>query len=108
MQCEIGAKCNKGHHTAVIRNGSQGLLDYVIRVGWVINVVQFAVVVRNWSQIFSVVGRKRTECWWKECLGLESLIIDITQNGAKMNLLRTQTYFQPYFYFLPAFAGVRL
>lgn len=50
MQCEIGAKCNKGHHT-VIRNGSQGLLDYVIRVGWVINVVQFAVVVRNWSQI---------------------------------------------------------
>ena len=107
MQCEIGAKCNKGHHT-VIRNGSQGLLDYVIRVGWVINVVQFAVVVRNWSQIFSVVGRKRTECWWKVCLGLESLIIDITQNGAKMNLLRTQTYFHPYFFSLPAFAGVRL
>ena len=69
MQCEIGAKCNRGHHT-VIRNGSQGLLDYVIRVGWVIIVVQFAVVVRNWSQIFTVVGRKRTECWWKACLGL--------------------------------------
>ena len=32
MQYEIGAKCNKGHHT-VIRNGSQGLLDYVIGVG---------------------------------------------------------------------------
>ena len=32
MQCEIGAKCNKGYHT-VIRNGSQGLLDYVIGVG---------------------------------------------------------------------------
>ena len=107
MQCEIGAKYDKGHNT-VIRNGSQGLLDYIIRVGWVINVVQFAVVVRNWSQIFSVVGRKRTECWWKARLGLESLIIDITQNGAKMNLLRTQTYFHPYFFSLPAFAGVRL
>lgn len=32
MQCEIGGKCNEGHHT-VIRNGSQGLLDYVMGVG---------------------------------------------------------------------------
>lgn len=51
MQCEIGAKCNKGYHT-VIRNGSQGLLDYVIGVGLLINVVRLAVVVRNGSQIF--------------------------------------------------------
>ena len=41
-KCNKGARCNKELVPNVIRNGSQGSLDYIIKVGWITNLTTVA------------------------------------------------------------------